>query len=164
MAVPPRELHRVAPTVIIYKIDENNSIKYLLAKRSETLKVFPGLWHVPGGGLSMDDYDHLPSSTPKHKQWYFVIEEALRREVREEVGLEIGKPEYLLDVAFIRPDGIAVLVLTYFAPYASGEIVKTEEAVETAWVTLEELKNYNLIDGIPGEIEMVDKILRKRND
>ena len=142
--------------------DENNSIKYLISKRSEKLPIFPGLWHVPGGGLSMDDYDHLPSSTLKHKQWYFVIEEALRREVREEVGLEIGKPEYLLDVVFIRPDGIPVLVLTYFVPYESGEIVKTEESVENAWVTLEELKNYSLIDGISGEIEMVDKILKSR--
>lgn len=110
----------------------------------------------------MDDYEHLPSSSSGHKQWYSVIEEGLRREVREEVGVEIGKPTYLLDVAFIRPDGIPVIVLTYFAPYASGEIVQTEEAVEAVWVSLEEVKNYDLIDGISGEIEMVDKILKSK--
>ena len=77
--VPKRELHRIVPTVIIYNKDR----KYLIAKRSSKLKTFPGKWHVPGGGLSMDDYDHLPSSTPSHKQWYFVIEKALRREVKE---------------------------------------------------------------------------------
>ena len=158
MAVPARELHRVVPTVIIYNSDR----KYLLAKRSLDLKVFPGKWHVPGGGISMDDYDHLPSSTSNAKQWYFVIEQGLRREVREEVGIEIGKPEYLLDVAFVRPDGIPVIVLTYFAPYASGEIVPSEESVETAWVTLEEAKSYDLIDGIWHEIEMVEKILEAR--
>ena len=158
MSVSARELHRVAPTVIIY----NSEGKYLLAKRSPDLKVFPGLWHVPGGGISMDDYEHLPSSTPKHQQWYGVIEEGLRREVREEVGIEIGKPEYLLDVAFIRPDGVPCIVLTYFAPYAFGEIVPSEESVETAWVTLEEAKSYDMIDGIWGEMEMVEKILKGR--
>ncbi len=158
MAVSPRELHRVVPSVIIYNFER----KYLLAKRSDKLPVFPGLWHVPGGGLSMDDYDHLPPTTPNHKQWYNVIEEGLRREVREEVGIEIGKPEYLLDVAFIRPDGIPVIVLTYFAPFATGEIVHTEESVETAWVTLKEAKNYKMIDGIWHEIEMVDNILKNR--
>jgi 8-oxo-dGTP pyrophosphatase MutT (NUDIX family) len=158
MAISPRELHRVVPTVIIY----NDEGKYLIVKRGDDLPVLPGRWHVPGGGLSMDDYDHLPSSTPNDKQWYFVIEEALRREVREEVNLEIGKLEYLLDVAFIRPDGVPVIVLTYSAPYKSGEIKPTEEAVDHAWITLEEAKNYDLIEGILGEIEMVEKRLKEK--
>lgn len=158
MAVSPRELHRVVPTVIIY----NDEGKFLLIKRSPDLKIFPGKWHGPGGGLSMDDYEHLSSSTPNHKQWYGVVEEALRRETREEAGVEIGKPEYLLDVVFIRPDGVPVLVLSYFAPYMGGEIIKTEEAVEHVWVTCEEAENYDLIDGILGEIKMVDKILKER--
>ena len=160
MTVPSRELHRVVPAVIVY----NSEGKFLLAKRSSELKVFPGKWHTSGGAISMDDYDHLPSSTQNHKQWYGVLEKALRREVREEVGIEIGKPKYLLDVAFIRPDGIPVIVLTYYAPFAGGEIVHSEEAVETAWVTLEEAKNYDLIDGILGEIEMVNKILKNSSN
>ncbi len=158
MAVSPRELHRVVPTVLVY----NNEGKFLLIKRSLDLKIFPGKWHCPGGGLSMDDYDHLPSSSPHQKQWYGVLEEALRREAREEAGIEIGKPEYLLDVAFIRPDGVPVIVLSYFASYAGGEFVPSEEAVECAWATLEEAKSYDLIDGILGELEMVHNILEKR--
>lgn len=111
----------------------------------------------------MDDYEHLTPSTKGANQWYYVIENGLKREVKEEVGIEIGKPEYLLDLAFVRPDGIPVIVLTYFAPYAGGEIVLSEEAVEVAWVTLEEAKSYDLIDGIWGELEMVEKILLERN-
>ncbi|MES2409777.1 MAG: NUDIX domain-containing protein [Patescibacteria group bacterium] len=160
MAVSPRELHRVVPTVLIY----NEEGKFLLIKRSPDLKIFPGKWHSTGGGVSMDDYEHLPSATTNHKQWYGVVEHALRRETREEAGIEIGKPEYLLDVVFIRPDGIPVIVLSYFAPYASGEVIKTDEAVEHAWVTFEEAKKYDLIDGILGEIEMVDKILKERKN
>lgn len=158
MAVSPRELHRVVPTVLIY----NEEGEFLLIKRSPELKIFPGKWHSTGGGISMDDYEHLPSSSVNHKQWHGVVEDALRRETREEAGIEIGKPEYLLDSAFIRPDGIPVIVLSYFAPYVSGEVIKTEEAVEHAWVTFEEAKNYDLIDGILNEIQMVDKILKER--
>ncbi len=156
--VPKQELHRVVPSVIIY----NKERKYLIVKRSQKLKSFPGKWHVPGGGLSMDDYNHLPSSTPNQKQWYFVIEKALRREVMEEVGIEIGKPEYLLDVAFVRSDGVPVIVLTYFASYVGGQIKKSPEAEEAKWVTYEEAKKHDLIDGIAGEIAQVDEILSSR--
>lgn len=158
MSVSSRELHRVVPTVIIY----NDQGKFLLIKRSPMLKVFPSKWHCPGGGLSMDDYDHLPSTSDSHKQWYNVVEEALKREAREEAGVEIEKPEYLLDVVFIRPDGIPVVVLSYFAKYAGGDVKISEEAVEHVWATFEECKNYDLIDGMLGEIEMVHKILEKR--
>lgn len=156
MPISPRELHRVVPAVIIY----NDEGKFLLIKRSEDLPVFPGKWHCPGGGISMDDYEHLPSASGNHKQWYNVIEQALHREVREETGMEIDKPVYLLNLVFIRPDGIPVVVLTYYAKYSSGEFKPSNEAVDMAWVTALEAKKYDLIDGIAGEIEMVDKILK----
>lgn len=158
MSVSTRELHRVVPTVIIY----NDEVKYLLIKRSEDLPVFPGKWHCPGGGISMDDYEHLPSSSSNHKQWYNVIENALRREVREETGMEIEKPEYLLDLVFIRPDGIPVVVLSYFAKYLKGKFKPCKEAVEMAWVTANGAKKYDLIDGIAEEIKMVDKKLKAK--
>lgn len=134
----------------------------MLIKRSDDLPVFPGKWHCPGGGISMDDYEHLPSSGVNHKQWYNVLEEALRREVREEVGMEIEKPVYLLDLVFIRPDGIPVIVLTYYAKYASGEFKPSNKAVDIAWVTADEAKKYDLIDGIAGEIQMVEEKLGGR--
>lgn len=112
----------------------------------------------------MDDYEHLPSASEVQKQWYNVVENALRREVREESGFEIGTPQYLIDVVFIRYDGIPVLVLSYFAPLVGGEFVLSEEAVEHVWVTFEEAKKYDLIDGIINEIEMVDKILKERKN
>ena len=35
-----------------------------------------------------------------------------------------------------------------------------DDAVDYAWVTYEEAREYDLIDGILAEIEMVDKILK----
>jgi 8-oxo-dGTP diphosphatase len=93
------------------------------------------------------------------------VEMTLRREIKEEVNVEIEKPEYLLDLTFIRPDNIPVLVLSYMCKYKSGEVKidnDSADTIEWAWATLEELKSYELIDGILEEIEMVDKILHSR--
>lgn len=55
-----KELHRIAITGIVYKGDG----KYLITKRSEKKKAFPGKWHLPGGGLSTDDYVNDAPTTP----------------------------------------------------------------------------------------------------
>jgi NADH pyrophosphatase NudC (nudix superfamily) len=102
--------------------------------------------------------------TPKpdgFPQWYGALEAALRREIKEEVNVEVGKIQYLLDLTFISPDGTPVLVLSYYAPYVSGEVTLDEDAVEYKWATLAELKELDLIAGISEEIEMVDALLRK---
>lgn len=152
-----KELHRIVPTAIIYKPDKT----YLITQRKLTAKVHPGKWNVPGGGVSTDDYaNDLP--THAENQWYNVVEKTLRREVKEEVGLEIGKCEYLLDLTFIRPDGIPVLVLSYFAPYVSGEVILDEDTINSVWVTVEQAEKYDLIPGTLEEIQMVDKILASR--
>lgn len=155
-----KELHRIAITGIIY----NDEGKYLVTKRSLEKKAFPGMWTVPGGGINVDDYVNLP---PTHAagQWYNVVEMTLRREILEEVNVEIEKPEYLLDLTFIRPDNVPVLVLSYLCKYKSGE-VKVDgdggDTIDFAWATLDELKSYDLIPGILEEIEMVNDILKKQ--
>ncbi len=158
MDIKDKELHRVATTAIIY----NNEGKFLITKRAPHKKHFPNKWTVPGGGLSTDDYTDLPRTHEGDNQWYYSLTNALIREVREEVGLEIGKPEYLLDLTFIKGDNIPVLVLSYFAEYLSGEVVLDEDATEFAWIDASEVSNYDLIEGIDHEIEMVDEILKKR--
>jgi 8-oxo-dGTP pyrophosphatase MutT (NUDIX family) len=156
MEIKDKELHRVAVTAIIYKDGQ-----YLITKRAPNKKRFPNRWTVPGGGLETDDYINDQPST-KAGQWYNAIEKTLRREVREEVNLEIEKPEYLLDLTFISPDGVPVVVLSYYAQYKSGEVKLDTDSVEYKWVTLEEAKSYDLIDGIWEEIEMVDQALKNK--
>jgi len=154
--IKDKELHRIAVTAIIYNKDR----KFLIAKRSPNKKAFPNKWTVPGGGLSTDDYVNTPPST-KAGQWYYSVEKTLRREVKEEVNLEIGKPQYLLDLTFIRPDGIPVLVLSYYCEFLSGEVKLDEDSIDYKWVTAEEAENYDLIDGILEEIKMADEILKR---
>jgi 8-oxo-dGTP pyrophosphatase MutT (NUDIX family) len=157
MDIKDKELHRIAITAIIY----NKERKFLVTKRSPTKKVHPGKWTVPGGGLNTDDYTSRPQ-THGNAGWYGAVETALLREVAEEVNVKIGKPEYLLDLTFLRPDGVPVLVLSYYAEYISGEVKLDEDAVEYKWIDLEEAKGLDLIPGIYEEILEVDEILKKR--
>ncbi|MFH1193761.1 MAG: NUDIX domain-containing protein [bacterium] len=157
-----QELHRIVSTAIIYK-NEDGQIKYLITKRSPHKKVFPSRWTVPGGGLETDDYVNTPPTTPDG-QWYYALAFSLRREIKEEVNLEVGFIKYLLDLAFIRPDGIPVITLSFYAPYKSGEVKLDNDAVEFAWVTHEEAKRYDLIEGIADEIRMVEEILQGKSE
>jgi len=158
--VKNRELHRLVSTAIIHKDG-----KFLIVRRSLVKKSWPGRWTVPGGGLEIDDYINTPPTVESNlatesNVWYSALETSLRREVREEVGIEMGKISYLLDLAFIRPDNTPVLTLSFYAPWKGGEVRLNPENIVYAWATVDELKNYDLIGGISEEIEMADKILK----
>lgn len=145
-----QNLHEVVITAIIVKDG-----KYLITRRSQKRKRFPGMWTMPGGKLEIQDYIDLPKDTEYY--WYNVLEKALRREVKEEVGLEIKGVEYLTSLARIHEDGVPSLVISCIADYAAGEVeLQVEEEDEYAWVTLQEAKGYNLIDGIYDELVMAE--------
>ena len=153
--IKDKELHRVATTCIIY----NNEGKYLVTKRSPHKKAFPNMWTVPGGGLNVDDYINSTKAYDA-PQWYNPLELALLREVMEEVNVEVEKPKYLLDLTFISPAGVPCLVISYYAPYVSGEVKLDEDAVEYKWVTIAVAKELDLIKGIYEEIKMVEELLK----
>ena len=153
----PNKTHYIVVTGIIVKDG-----KFLIAKRSENEKHFPGRWTVPGGKLESSDYNFRSHDTAAG-QWYNVCEDLLRREVMEEVGISIKNLKYLTSLVFVRVDGIPTLTISLAADHNSGEVKLCEDLTEYAWVTLEEAKNYNLIDGIYEEIEMLDKLLKGKD-
>jgi 8-oxo-dGTP pyrophosphatase MutT (NUDIX family) len=165
MAVAPKEnkLHRIAVTGIIWR-EEGGVRKYLITKRAPTLTAWPGKWCVPGGGMEVDDYVHDAATYANEEslQWYGALEKTLKREIKEETNIEVSDINYLLDIAFIRPDGMPCLVLSMYCAYASGEVVLNEESTEYAWITLAETADYDLIKGIDEEIRLVDERLAKR--
>ncbi len=163
--IKDRELHRIVTTVVIYKPVEPGFV-YLITKRAMHKKMQPGKWTVPGGGLNVDDYIHTPHAQASFPQWYGALSNTIAREMKEEVNVEIGKQELLTDLTFIRPDGVPVIVFSYFAPYVSGEVKWDQDTdgdtVDAKWVTLEEAQNYDLIDGIWDEMSHVEEILHSR--
>lgn len=146
-----QHLHYVALTCIIHKKD-----KYLITKRSPKEKAFPEMWTVPGGKVNINDYVNTPRTTSD--AWYKALEKSLKREVKEEVNLEIKDVNFLIDMAFIRPDNIPVIVLSYYADYKSGKVKLDKDSVNFKWIVIDDIEKYDLISGIGEEIVMVDKI------
>ncbi len=154
MSLDEDKAHYIAVTGIIIKEG-----KYLITKRSKNESHFPGKWTVPGGKLEQKDYKEKQFDT-NAGQWYNILETLLRREVREETGLDIKNIKYLANLVFERKDNIPVVVISLFADHDKGEVMLNHESDDYKWVTLEEAKNYDLIDGIYEEIEMLDNHLK----
>ena len=161
-----QNLHEVVITGIIVKDDGSAGSpepKYLITRRSNK-KRFPGMWTVPGGKLEASDYLKLPRDTEHY--WYNVLEQTLRREVKEEVGVEIDNIVYVTSLATVHADGSPSIVISCMADYVSGDIVlQPEESDQYAWVDLEEAQGYKLIDGIDDELAMAENMrLGKRTE
>ncbi len=150
MEATPQLLHEVVITAIVVK-DE----KYLITRRSPLKKRFGGMWTVPGGKLETSNYINLPKDTEDY--WYNVLEQVLRREVKEEVGLAIKNIEYVTSLATIHADGAPSLVISCMADWEGGEVsLQESETDQFAWVSLEGAKTYDLIGGIYEELEMAE--------
>ncbi len=139
--------------VVVYRESDG---RCLILKRDLREKVHPGRYAVPGGKLEWRDMDPASPTRVNGEVLDFenAVEGLLAREVREEAGIEMGKElVYINSNAFIRPDGIPVVLVKFAARYRSGE-VKLEKGSFTdyAWVNAEEVKSYSCIDGIDEEV------------
>lgn len=145
--------HYIVVTGILVK-----SGKFLITKRADWEKAFPGKWTVPGGKLEVLDYVLREKDTSSH--WYNLFEDLLRREVKEEVGLEIKNIGYITSMVYIREDKIPTIIVSLWAEPVEGDIRLCNALTDYKWVNLEEAKDYDLIEGIYEELEMLDKQLR----
>lgn len=147
------KLFYVVANVVIYRPSDG---RCLILKRSATEKVHPGRYCVPGGKL---EWSQLDPAKPTRingdvRDFENALGDLLVREVQEEAGVTIEPGlRYLNNVAFIRPDGIPVVLLKFAARYSGGEVRVEAGAFEGhAWVDAEEVKNYECIDGVPAEV------------
>lgn len=70
-----------------------------------------------------------------------IIENSLKREVKEEVGIEVDNFQFLASRSFIRSSGHHVVALSFIADYKSGKARPLEDQDEIRWVTLKEMKS-----------------------
>lgn len=144
--------HYIAVTGIV----RNNEGKYLLCKRSPKEKAFPNKWCFPGGKLQMSDFINTQKDTSDH--WLNIFEKTVEKEIKEETGLSVKATDYIASLVFIRPNGFSTVIVNMVCNHLSGTInLKTDELTDFAWVTLEEAKNYDLIENIYDQLEKTDR-------
>jgi 8-oxo-dGTP diphosphatase len=120
----------IVTSVVAVIVDDDGRV--LLTRRS--IPPFLDLWVMPGGKIDLGE----------------PILEALKREVHEEVGLEV-EVEGLVDVfEHITPgDENCHFVILYYRcrPLYCDVIHNAQEVAEAAWVSCHELVNYPMPDG-----------------
>jgi 8-oxo-dGTP diphosphatase len=90
-------------------------------------------WSLPGGLIELGE----------------TVEEAVRREVREECGIEVAVADLLgvFEPLIREPDGCILyhyVVLDFLAYHQSGEIQVGDDAADAHWVAPSDLPDYNL--------------------
>ncbi|WP_318357164.1 nucleoside triphosphatase NudI [Enterobacter sp.] len=123
--------------IIVCPVIQNEG-EYLLCKMAADRGVFPGQWALSGGGME-------PGET---------MEEALRREIREELGEELDitevKPWTFRDDVRMKTyaDGtteeIYMIYLIFDCVSANRAITFNEEFQEVIWVSPEAMKGMDL--------------------
>lgn len=148
--------------VVVYRESDG---RCLILKRDEREKVHPGKYAVPGGKLEWKDLDLEKPSRMNGDVADFenAIEDLLAREVREEAGIEIeSEISYINNVAYVRADGIPVLLIKFAAKYKSGDVVlEVGGFTDHAWVNSEEIQSYDCIEGIKEEVAETIEIFSK---
>jgi ADP-ribose pyrophosphatase YjhB (NUDIX family) len=118
----------------------------LIERGKEPLK---GYWSLPGGALETGEG----------------VEDGLRREVREETGLEVE----LLGIVEIfervtrDSEGKAMyhfVLIDYLCRAAGGVLAAGDDASRAAWVRREELPNYRLTEGT---LPVIERAFDERN-
>lgn len=105
--------------------------KILLEKRKNDPG--KGKWSIPGGLVELGE----------------TAEQTVIREVKEETGLEVEKPEHIDVVNNITRDSddeikYHFVIIDYFVKLKGGTLHAASDAEELRWVTFDEVEKYDL--------------------
>lgn len=135
-------MHRFKVIVSIVLVDKNG--KFFLAKRSDQEEVFPGFWSIPGGRV-----DSGPAM-------FDVLETNLKREVKEEIGVEIAIDRYLES----HSDGKEKIYVIFQGHIIKGKPICLEDTQELNWFDFNKIKKLKLT---PRTLELIEKIAKNSN-
>jgi len=135
-------LHVIAVTCVI----ERNG-KFLVVQRQPGEGEYEGKWVFPGGKVE-DNENPI---------------ETLFREIKEEVGIEIGHKIGMIRMyKFRRKTGENTVGIVFVGKYLKGKVVLDNDLSSYRWVILEEFMKMNVIEG--SDTHMKNAIMFLRNN
>lgn len=140
---------KVSQRVVIGAVIFNKSGKILILQRNSDETVYPDMWELPSGKREF-------------------LEESLvclKREVKEEAGLDVEPimPFSVFDYKIEKPDEIRDSTQINFLVSVLDEnaLKLSEEHQKSAWISEEEIENYNLTDSTKTTIKEAFKTSAK---
>jgi ADP-ribose pyrophosphatase YjhB (NUDIX family) len=127
------------PILGVGAIIEDRGRMLLVERGTEPLK---GVWSLPGGAVETGER----------------LKDAIRREVREETGLEVEPVSIAEIFERIMPDAAGraeyhYVLIDYLCNVTGGELRAASDASRAVWVPREELASYDLTEGTLAVIE-----------
>lgn len=111
--------------------------KFLLVKRSKIARGEYGFWELPGGGL---DFGESP-------------EGALKRELQEEVQMDIELVKPLGVWHYLRNENVQIIGFTFLCNTNQSEAILSHEHLEYVWINKDEISNYKVFPELLLEFE-----------
>lgn len=130
------------PILGVGAIIEDGGRVLLVERGQEPLK---GVWSLPGGAVEVGEH----------------LKDAIRREVREETGLEVDSLSIAEIFERIMPDAAGrteyhYVLIDYLCKVTGGELRAASDASRAVWVPRGELANYDITEGT---LEVIERAL-----
>lgn len=164
--VPPISLDKAKPGKLFYFVATGvlyRDGKCLLLQRSKQETAHGGKWGPVGGKLEHQDLLHNEPTRMNGDvvDWEHMVEDLVRREAKEECGLEVYDFRYLDSVVFRRPDAVPVVCAKFAARAKPGEVTFPAEFDAAAWVDATNVDSYDCILGVPDEVKKTISIFER---
>jgi 8-oxo-dGTP diphosphatase len=110
--------------VVIVKGAVLNNGKLLIVQRAQNEKIAAGTWECPGGKAELREE----------------LETALKREIKEETGLNADVVKILYAAALNTDQTKQFVILTYLCKSVDHTVTLSQEHMDYRWVTRDEAK------------------------
>ena len=137
------------PILTVSGIIKNQKNQILLILRRSP--PYAGTWSLPGGAVQVGE----------------TLEEALKREIREECGIDVKIHSHFDIISRIFPDEKGKIqyhyvIINYLCLPMEGKVIAGSDAANVRWVSLNELDQIELAKGIKEVIQKFIKIMEDK--